>query len=173
MCKLSETSNDDALCSVLNHENNLMQLLHCLSLSSSQLESAVPLAAQFPLCSLNRTTWSGIICDFLTSFREFLDLVVNRFTGQTLPTVNRKHFFRNNLCIESFCPQKAHKRALLFGSLDRKHDRHFGYWNLPLNMHMRVCYLICHEAGLCCLVIHIENLYCPLQLFYFHLCSIY
>jgi hypothetical protein len=41
-------------------------------------------------------------------------------------------------------------------------------------MRMTVCYLDCHEAGLCCyLVIHIENLLRPLQLFYFHLCPIY
>jgi hypothetical protein len=33
-------------------------------------------------------------------------LPVNRFTRQTLPTVNRKHFFINILCIEPFCPQK-------------------------------------------------------------------
>jgi hypothetical protein len=32
--------------------------------------------------------------------------VVNRFTWQTLPTVNRKHFSMNILCIESCCPQK-------------------------------------------------------------------
>jgi hypothetical protein len=37
-------------------------------------------------------------------------------------------------------------------------------------MRTGVCYLDCHEAGLCCyLVIHIENLLRPLQLFYFHL----
>jgi hypothetical protein len=39
---------------------------------------------------------------------------------------------------------------------------------------MCVCYLDCHEAGLCCyLVIHIENLLRPLQLFYFHLWPAY
>jgi hypothetical protein len=39
---------------------------------------------------------------------------------------------------------------------------------------MRVCYVDCHEAGLCrYLVIHIENLLHPLQLFYFHLWHIY
>jgi hypothetical protein len=32
--------------------------------------------------------------------------VVHRFTRQTLPTVNRKHFLMNILCTESFCPQK-------------------------------------------------------------------
>jgi hypothetical protein len=41
-------------------------------------------------------------------------------------------------------------------------------------MHMRVCYIDCHEAGLCCyLVIHIENLLHPLQLLYFYLWPIY
>jgi hypothetical protein len=41
----------------------------------------------------------------------FLDPVVNHFTWQTLPTVNRKRFFMNTLCIESFCPQKkTHNR---------------------------------------------------------------
>jgi hypothetical protein len=28
----------------------------------------------------------------------------NRFTRQTLPTVNRRHFFMNILCVESVCP---------------------------------------------------------------------
>jgi hypothetical protein len=37
--------------------------------------------------------------------RNVFHPVVNRFTRQTLPTVNRKHFFMNILCIESFCPQ--------------------------------------------------------------------
>jgi hypothetical protein len=41
-------------------------------------------------------------------------------------------------------------------------------------MHMRVCYLDCHDAGLCCyLVVHIENPLRPLQLFYFCLWLIY
>jgi hypothetical protein len=37
-------------------------------------------------------------------------------------------------------------------------------------MAIRVCYLDCHETGLCCyLVIHIGNLLRPVELFYFHL----
>jgi hypothetical protein len=41
-------------------------------------------------------------------------------------------------------------------------------------MYMHVCYLDCHDTGLwCSLVIHIENLLHPLQLFYFHLWPIY
>jgi hypothetical protein len=127
------------------------------------------------LCYLSHfRTWSGIVCYFWTSLREFLDPVMNRFTRQTLPTVNRKYFLMKFLCIESFCPQKPHNRTLLFGSTDLKHGRHFDYCNQPLNIRMRVCYLDCHEAGLCCyLVIHTENLLRPLQLFYFHLWPIY
>jgi hypothetical protein len=53
-------------------------------------------------------------------------------------------------------PTETHNRTLLLDSTLRKHCRHFDYWNQPLNMCMRVCYLDCHEAGLCCyLVIHI------------------
>jgi hypothetical protein len=61
---------------------------------------------------------------------------------------------------------KTRNRILLFGSILRKHGREFDNWNQFLNMRMRVCCLDCHEAGLCCyLVIHIENLLRPLQLF--------
>jgi hypothetical protein len=106
--------------------------------------------------------------------REFLDIIVNRFKRQTLPIVKRKHFFTNFHYTESFRLQKTHNRTLIFGSIFLKHCRHFNYWNQPLNTCMRVCYLDCHEAGLCCyLVIHIENLSRSLQLFYFHLWQIY
>jgi hypothetical protein len=71
-------------------------------------------------------------------------------------------------------PTKTHVRTLLFGSILLKLGRHFVNWNQPLNMSMRVWYLHCHEGGLyCCLVIHIEDLLRPLQLFYFHLWHIY
>jgi hypothetical protein len=36
---------------------------------------------------------------------------------QTLPTINRKHFFMNIVYIKSFCPQKMHSRILLFGRI--------------------------------------------------------
>jgi hypothetical protein len=94
---LSETSNDHALCCMLNHGNTLVQSLHCLSVSScSSTQLFHPLHSCF-CCNLNRATWSGIICDFRTSLREFLDRVVNRFTRQTLHTVNRKNVFMNIL----------------------------------------------------------------------------
>jgi hypothetical protein len=70
--------------------------------------------------------------------------------------------------------KKKHNRTLLVVSILLMHGRHFDYCNQPLNMRMRVCYLHCHETGLCCyLVIHIDNLLRPLQLFYFHLWPIY
>jgi uncharacterized membrane protein len=68
--------------------------------------------------------------------------------------------------MESFFPQKTQNRTLLFGSTILKHGLHFDYWNQPLNMGMRVCYLDFLVAGLCCfLVMQTENLLHPLQLF--------
>jgi hypothetical protein len=100
------------------------------------------------------------------------DPVVNCFMRLTFPTANRKHFFMNILCIEPSCPQKTHNWIPLFGSTFLRHIRQFDYRNQSLKL--RVCYLGCHEAGLCCyLMINIEYLLCPLQLFYFHLWPIY
>jgi hypothetical protein len=79
------------------------------------------------------------------------------------PTVNTKHFFMVSFALSSFTHIK--------GTTQRCHS---DYWNQPLNIRMRVCYLDSHEAGLCCyLVIHIESLLRPLQLFYFRLWCIY
>jgi hypothetical protein len=103
-----------------------------------------------------------IICDFRTSLREFLDPAVNRFTLQTLPTVNGKIFCMNILCIESLLHTKTCNKTLIFGIILLKHSRHFDYWNRPLNMRMHFCFLDCHEARLWCyLVIEIENLVSP------------
>jgi hypothetical protein len=64
--------------------------------------------------------------------------------------------------------------ALSYVAILYWHSRHFDYWNQPLSMRMRVCYLDCHEAGpRCYLVTCIEKLLLPLQLFYFHLWPIY
>jgi hypothetical protein len=122
------------------------------------------------LVSATSTTPFQLLCHWWNSWQP----VVNSFTRQTLPTVQRKHFFMNIFCIEFFCQQKMENRTLLFGSVHLKHGHHFNYWNHPLNMGMRVHCLDSHEAGLCCyLVIHIENLWHPLQLFYFPLWPIY
>jgi hypothetical protein len=76
----------------------------------------------------------------------------------------------NILCIDSF----THNITMLFGSIILKYCRHFDYWNQPLNMRVPICYLDYHETELCCyLVIQVETLLHPLQLFYFHLWLIY
>jgi hypothetical protein len=115
-----------------------------------------PQHASFWLLSQPLPHLRFIICDFRTFLREFFDPVVNRFTRQTLPTINRKHFLWTSFALSPFVhKKKTHNRTLLFVSI-LKHRRHFNYWNQPLNMRMRVFYLDCHEAGLCCyLVIHI------------------
>jgi hypothetical protein len=96
---------------------------------------------------------------------RIFDSVVNRITRQILSTVNRKHFFVNILCIESFCPQKRPTERYL--SLAQSSST-----VAILTTEPSLCYLDCHEAGLCCYVlIHIENLLHPLQLFCFHLCD--
>jgi hypothetical protein len=97
----------------------------------------------------------------------------NRFARQTPFTVKRKHFIMNLLCIENFFIHKTQQKDA-HSSTPLKHGRHFDYWNQPPNTRVRVCYLDCHEAGLCCyLVVHRENLLFPLQLFYSHLWTIY
>jgi hypothetical protein len=71
-------------------------------------------------------------------------------------------------------PIKTYDRNLLFGNTLLMHGRNFDYWIQPLNMRMSVYYLNCHAARLCCyLIMHIENLLHPLQLFYFYLRPIY
>jgi hypothetical protein len=98
---------------------------------------------------------------------------VNRFTQQTLPTINRKHFFMNIL---SLSPSSNRKHiterfsSVVYSSftvviLTTKTS----LWICACN-----CYLDCHEAGLYCyLVIHIEKLFNLLRLYYFHLWPIY
>jgi hypothetical protein len=101
--------------------------------------------------------------------------VVNRFMRQTLPNKNRKTFLYEYPLHWVLLPtKKTYNIMLLFGNTLLKHGRHFDYRIQSLNMCIHVCYLDCHEAGLCCyLVIHIENLLHPLQLFYFHFWPIY
>jgi hypothetical protein len=91
----------------------------------------------FDCCLSHLCTWSGIICEFRMSLREFLDPVVNRFTRQTLSSVNMEHLFVNIFWTE-FCPQKTHNRKLLLGSRLLMLGRKFDYLNQPLSMHMRV-----------------------------------
>jgi hypothetical protein len=88
---------------------------------------------------------------------------VNRFTPQTLPTVKRKHSLRTPFALSLLAyKKKTNNRKLLFGSILLKHGCHFDYWTQTLNMRTRVCYLNCHEAGLCCYLFFLP-LYSPIQ----------
>jgi hypothetical protein len=105
-CALSESSNDHALCCMLNHGNTLVQLLHCLALSSCQLGSTLPPATQLLLSKSQQGD--------LVGHRRQLSNVLERISRTSCEPlyaintshVNRKHFFKNVLCIEAFCPQK-------------------------------------------------------------------
>jgi hypothetical protein len=133
-----------------------------LDIFSTNFDTLVPSLYQFletrsievfwllsqPLPHLNLKLFS-----FSETSATFLDPAVNRFKRQTLPSLNRRHFFVNILCIESLSPLNTHNIILLFGSTAFKHGRHFDYWNQPLNMGMRVCYLDYHEAELYCYLV--------------------
>jgi hypothetical protein len=161
--KLSETSNDQALYCMLNHGNILVQLLRCLSLTSYQLESTLPLAVQL---LLSQSQESDLVRHHLP-----LSYVLEKNSCpccEPLYVTNTSH--RKQEIVVYECPfhwvllaTKTYNRTRLFGSTLLKHGRHFDYWNQPLNMCTRICYLDCHEAGLCCYILtHIENLLRPL-----------
>jgi hypothetical protein len=152
-----------------NPPPTLIHLSNCFTSASKP-------AAQksFHCCLRNFRTWSSIISDFRNVLEGISRPNCEPVYVTTLPTVNMKHFLMNILCIESFCTQEKHNRTVFFGSTLFNHGRQFDWRNQSLNMRMRVCYLDCHGADLCCyLVIHIENLLLPLQLFYFYLWPVY
>jgi hypothetical protein len=92
-----------------------------LDVSSTNTDTLVPSLYQcvetrsteiFDCCLL---TFSGIIWDFRTSLREFLDPVVNPFTRQTLLIVNKKYLYINILYIKSlfFTKENAQQKPSL------------------------------------------------------------
>jgi hypothetical protein len=164
--------------------SNLKKKHLFLDISSTNIYTLVPLHYQcvetrsiemffFYCCLSHFRIWSGIACYFETSFREFLGPVVNRFTRQTLPTVNISLRISFALHLSPFA-HNTNNRTLLLGCTLLKHGRHFDYWNQRVTMRMLVCFLDCHQAGLCCyLVRHTGNVLRPLQLFYFNLWFVY
>jgi hypothetical protein len=119
----------------------------------------------------------------LVEHRLQLSNVIERIYRPTCETLyatntsNRKHeifLYEYSLHWVLCAQKKTHNRTLFFCSTHFKNGRHFDYWNPPLNMHMRVCCLDCHEAGSCCyLMLNIEKLLRPLQVFCFHFWPIY
>jgi hypothetical protein len=104
---------------------------------------------------------------------------VSRPSSEPLYSTNTSHSKQEIFLYEYplhwvLLPTEYEQQDAGLGSYTSQHGRHFDYWNQPLNMRICVCCLDCHEAGLCSyLVIHIENLLRPLQLFCFHLWPIY
>jgi hypothetical protein len=152
------------------HPRAVATLFVVILLSSNQLFH--PLHSWF--ChNLNRVTWSNIICDLNVLER------ISQPSCEPLYALNTSHYKQETFLYEYLLHwvllhTKTHNRVLVFGSTLLKHSHHSDYWNQPLNMCMYICCLDCLEAGLYCyLVIHIENLLRPLQLFYFHLSPIY
>jgi hypothetical protein len=145
--------------------------MHLSHLFTSMLKPAA--YKSFDCCLSHFRTWLGIICDFSMSLKEFIDPVVNRFMRQTLATINRKHLFVNNLCIESFWPQKTHNTAL------RKYtpEAQSPFWLLKAaSEHVHVCLLPTRLSWSWIVPPPSDthrNLLRPLQLFYFHLWTIY
>jgi hypothetical protein len=114
-----------------------------------------------------------------SSYATFERLQISRPSCEPVYATNTSHckqetFLWMSFSIVSFCPQRTHNRTQPLGSAVLRHGRHFDYWNQPLNMHMRICYLDCHEAAMCWyLVVHMGNLLHPLQLSYFYLWPFY
>jgi hypothetical protein len=110
------------LCCILNHGNTLVQLLHCLLLSSCEPESlkVVVQGPDFwPTPLYIHTISTGWSCwaSFATFERpwEFLDPVVNHFTQQTLLCEYLLHWV--------LLPTKTYNRMQLFNSILLKHGR--------------------------------------------------
>jgi hypothetical protein len=138
-------------CDIRTWENHLF-----LDISSINIDTLAPSLFQCVVTRSIEIFWllsqplPHLRLNFFVISETFLQPFVNRFTLQTLPIVNRNHFFMNILCIEFFCPVSKRTKPLLFVSTLLKHGRHFDYWNQSLNMRMRVWCLYCHEAELCC-----------------------
>jgi hypothetical protein len=121
-------------------------------------------------CSLNHfRTWSRISA---TSEPPWEDVSTQLWT-----VLRHKHFPPQTGNISLWIPFALSS----FAHEKRRKERRYSvvYSSSPvgilaLNMRMRVCYLNCHEAWLCCyLLIHTENLLRPLELLYFQLWPIY
>jgi hypothetical protein len=101
----SENSNDYALCCMLNHGNTVVRLLRCLSLSSCQLESTLPPAAQLLLSQSQQGDLVGHYLRFSNVPERISRPSWEPLYATNTSHRNQKHFFMNILCIQYFCPQ--------------------------------------------------------------------
>jgi hypothetical protein len=158
---LSETSNDYALCCVLNYGNTLVQLGYCLFLSSCRLESTLPPAAQLLLLQSQLGDMVGHHLTFSNVLEKISRLSCEQFYATNTSYRKQEIFLYEYPLHCLLLSTKIHNITLLFCTTRTlfKHGRHFDCWSQPLSICMPVCYLDCHEAGLCCyLVIYIEDI---------------
>jgi hypothetical protein len=154
---------------MLNYWNTLVQL----QLSSCQLESTLP---SFIQMLLSHSQQGDLVAQHL-SISNVLERI-SRPSCQPLYGTNtsqcKQETFLYEYPLHWVVLSIKTNSITLFGSTHLKHGRHFDYWYQPQNMGMRVCYLDCYEAVLCCyLVAQAENLLRPLQLFYVCLLPVY
>jgi hypothetical protein len=148
------------------HYTLLPSLYHCVRTCSVEVFLTV--------VSATSRRWSGIICYFWTSLREFFGP-----SCEPLYVMNTFHRKKETFLYEYslhwvLLLTRKRKGTLMFGSILLKHGRQFDYWNHPLNVRMCVCCLHRHETGLCCyLVIHIENLFAFITAVLLQFCVIF
>jgi hypothetical protein len=101
-----------------------------LDISFTNIDTLVPSLYQFVETRSIGIFWllsQSLLFQPLYHQQNVFHPVVNRFTWQILPTINRKHYFMNIRCIGLFYPTKVHNRMLLFDSTLVKHGCHFDY----------------------------------------------
>jgi hypothetical protein len=130
MRTLSETSNGHALCSMLNHGNTLVQLLHCLSLSPCQLETTVPPPAQL-LLSLSQQ--GDLVGHHLRLSNVFERISVPSF--EPLYATNISHCKQESFLYEYCLPQVRLTTEMRNSTLPRLSSRWSGL--LPSDTHRK------------------------------------
>jgi hypothetical protein len=104
----------------------------------------------------------------LSHLRFNFFVIVGTFATQLWTALRDKHFAPKtghtfiyaNPLHQVFCPQKCITERRISVVHTLKHGSHFDHWNHSLRKRRRVCYLDCHEAGLCCYLV-IQETYSP------------
>jgi hypothetical protein len=120
------------------------QLLHCLSLSSCQLEWTPPTAQLL----LSQSQQGDLVGHPLRLSSVLVR--ISRPNCEPLYATNTSHREQETfLCAYPLqwvllppLKKKTHTRTSLFGIMFLKHGHHFDCWNQPLNIRMHICYLV-------------------------------
>jgi hypothetical protein len=139
-----------------------------LDISYTNIDTSFPSLYQCIQTRKHRSLLTAVLATFATRRASSATFErperISRTSCEPLYATNTSHRKQETFLCEYplhwvFLPTETYIRTLLFSSTFLKEGRDFDYWTRPLNMRMRVFYLDCHEAGLCCyLVTDIENL---------------